>query len=152
MQLEISLLKICSKPENSGKLIKFHWIYLGFSFKLALPQFLDFWFCEWRVQINFRLQARLHSSIFRFLALYGSIECASRQILIRQFVARDMDFRFPPIFRKCSIFSDFRKFSMFQIFENLMFEKKRFFSLNIFFSISSLEILENLKSGFFSSK
>jgi hypothetical protein len=43
-----------------------------------------------RMQINVRLQTRLHSSIFRFLALYGSIECANRQILISQIAARDI--------------------------------------------------------------
>ena len=51
---------------------------------------VHFGFCEWRMQIYFRLQTRLHTSIFRFPALYRSIECASRQILMRKLVARDM--------------------------------------------------------------
>ena len=42
------------------------------------------------MQIYFRLQTHLHTSIFRFPAHYRSIEWASTQILMRKLVARDM--------------------------------------------------------------
>jgi hypothetical protein len=113
-----NLLKTGKFGETSNSIV-FTW---DFHLNWQCPNFL---FCEWRMQINFRFQTRLHNSVFRFLALYGSIECANRQILISKIVARDMDFRCFPIFRKFSIFSDFQ---IFQIFGNFQIFGKTFFS------------------------
>ena len=124
------------KTGKFGGTSKFHWIYLRFSFKLALSQFLNFLFCGWWMQINFQFQTRLYSSIFNFLVLYGSIECASRQILIRQIVARDMDFKFRYGFQMFFIFLEifrflliFRKSWFFRFSKICIFQKKCFFEI-----------------------
>ena len=150
-----NLLKTGKFGETSNSIV-FTW---DFHLNWQCPNFL---FCEWRMQINFRFQTRLHNSVFRFLALYGSIECANRQILISKIVARDMDFRCFPIFRKFSIFfrfsdfPDFRKFSNFR--KNVFFGcylsdhdffLRKYFSFIFHFSERSRPGLSNARSPSF---